>query len=87
MTRKQAHAQGIEFLEIAANSMDQAFAQFKDARTAGGVATKHESRHICARDVNGILTELLQAARQVTCEDCDALIADCQCAWANEEVK
>lgn len=84
-TRKQMHAEGIRFLEQAMEAADQADSCFRDANTRDCVSTRHtNSRHIVIH-----LEALLKAAKDATCDDCDkpTPIADCTCAWANEEVK
>lgn len=86
MTRKQAHAEAIGFLTAADEALDQAAAQLRDARTAESVEACVGGRYFGARTASGILADLLKDAQETVCDDCGALIADCPCAWSNQEV-
>ncbi len=85
-TRKQAHAQAIEFLAQAAEAMDQAHAQLRDAMTLDAVIAGSGPYRTTARRASIVLDDLLKAARQAACDDCGVLIAACQCQWSNEGV-
>jgi hypothetical protein len=87
MTRKQKHAEAVKRLDAAAGILDQAHSLLKAARTAGAVETGNRGGRVTARSIVDTACQLVQSAREVTCEDCDLLIADCQCEWSNQEVK
>lgn len=79
-TRKDMHAEGIKFLQAAMEAVDQADSCFRDAKTRDGDLSYR-------KDAYKLLERALQYNMQQTCYDCDKPIADCACAWANEEVK
>lgn len=86
-TRKEMHAEGIKFLQTAMEAADQADSCFRDAGTVKFIEVKMAGHWIgvesLVRTVMGLLRESISSA----CEDCNKPIADCACAWANEEVK
>lgn len=86
MTRKQLHAEAIKFIQAASDAMDQAYSILRTARTADSVETGCGPYRCTARSAVGVMDDLIKAAQETRCEDCDLLMADCQCQWSNEEI-
>ena len=90
MTRKEAHAETIKMLRQAADLIDQAHAQAKDALTVDSIATRVDSnsggRWIGLTEFSGIAERLHHEAEIATCEDCNLVISACACSWSNSEV-
>lgn len=85
MTRKEAHQVATVLLRQAAELADQAHALLKDARTVQCVETGAPCRQT-ARSIVDTLEELVKAAEEATCEDCDQRMHLCRCKWANEAI-
>jgi hypothetical protein len=83
---KQDHAEAVKLLDQAAAILDQAYSLLKSARTDRAVETRFCSRFVVAAAAPEIVERLAQSARETVCDDCDQLIADCQCEWSNQGV-
>jgi hypothetical protein len=86
MTRKQSHAEAVILLERGAAILDQAHSLLLAARTAPAVEATVNGRRITSGSVVDTVAQLVQSAREVTCDDCELLMCACKCAWANSEV-
>ena len=87
MTRKQTHAQAVQFLKQAAELVDQAHAFAKDARCElATTVDAHGGSYIGLRRFSYIAERMANEADTAVCDDCGLLIAACDCKWANEDV-
>jgi hypothetical protein len=79
LTRKEAHAEGINFLRQAIDAADQADSCFRDGKTNEQVSVGG-----CSSMEAGVakLEGLLKYAELARCEECDLLIADCACYYS-----
>lgn len=81
MTRKEAHAEAIQFLSQAVDALDQAHAYFKDADTEHCLS----DGRVGIRSAVSALDTLLKYAKEAECDDCNKPVAECNC-WFSKQV-
>ena len=86
-TRKQAHAEGVEFLRQTAELLDQAHSMFRDAGTENCIDVRIWGRYTSIESMSQSAMRMFENAKGLDCEDCNQVISECACKWANEAVR